>query len=279
VHELEVDWRVRARRRVARSPLARVAAFPVRAGMVAKHNAASLRHSARWLVRSREHTNITYELTELNREHLAWYVAVLADQPVHVVRGHLAELDGDVALHTHLREAARRSDRRGLVDEEIRFGRRAGWYALVRCLRPAHVVETGTDKGLGSCVLAAALLANGSGRLTTIDINPDSGTLISSPYDAVITRLIGDSTSLLTTLADPVDVFIHDSDHAPAYERSEFEAVTGRLAPDALVLSDNAHETNELAAWAERTGRRFSFFGEKPAHHWLTGDGIGAAYR
>ena len=38
------------------------------------------------------------------------------------------------------------------------YGRRLGWYALVRALKPRTVVETGADKGLGSCVLAALRL-------------------------------------------------------------------------------------------------------------------------
>ena len=33
--------------------------------------------SARWLVTSREHHNYTYDLTALNRDHLAWFVAAV----------------------------------------------------------------------------------------------------------------------------------------------------------------------------------------------------------
>ena len=51
------------------------------------------------------------------------------------------------------------------------------------------------------------------------------------------------------------------------------------LTADALVLSDNAELTDELAHWAEQTDRRFAFFDERPANHWFAGVGIGVAYR
>lgn len=267
---------VRARRRLAQSPLAPAAAFPVRLIMVLRRNASQLKVSISWLLTSREHTNFTYELTALNREHLAWFVAGVAGVSVQEARGYMQELDGDDALRAHVLDATRTSRRRRLADEEVRYGRRLGWYALVRAVKPRHVVETGTDKGLGSCVLAAALLRNGTGRLTTLDINPESGYLIGGPYADVVDVVVGDSVALLASL-DEVDLFLHDSDHRPEYERAEYQAVAPKLAPGALVLSDNAHETNELAEWAERKGMSFAFFGERPEGHWAAGDGIGVA--
>ena len=71
-----------------------------------------------------------------------------------------------------------------------------GWYALVRALKPAHVVETGTDKGLGTVVLAAALRRNNRGQVTTIDTNPDSGYLIQGVYQPFVNRRMGDSLSV-----------------------------------------------------------------------------------
>lgn len=61
------------------------------------------------------------------------------------------------------------------------------------------------------------------------------------------------------------------------HESGELAAVAPRLSPDALVLSDNAHESDAFLVWAERSGRRFTFFREEPSGHWWPGDGIGAA--
>jgi predicted O-methyltransferase YrrM len=267
------------RRRVARTPLAPVAAFPVRFAAVARHDARVVGRSARWLAGSREHTNFTYDLTPRNLEHLAWWLSGITGEPVQQSRAYIAEVLHDDELREHVRTATADSSRRGLADRTVRFGRRVGWYALVRSLRPERVVETGTDKGLGSVVLAAALLRNGAGRLTTIDVNEESGYLVTGRYGTVVDRVVGDSVTEIGRLDGGVDVFLHDSLHTFEYETAEFAAVEPLLRPGAVVLSDNAHDSDALSTWAEATGRSFSFFDERPAGHWYPGDGIGAAWR
>ncbi len=266
----------RATQNLLESPLAPVAAFPFRFAATARAALRQIGAGGRWLVTSRENTNYTYDLTPRNREHLAWFVANVAGVGVAEARGYLTEIETDTALAEHVARLTRESPRRWLADTHARFGRRVGWYALVRALNPAVVVETGTDKGLGTLVLAAAILKNGSGRLTTIDINPASGYLLSGPYATVTDRIIGDGVATLKTLKD-VDFFIHDSDHSAAYEAEEFEAIEPRLSKKALVLSDNSHSSDSLPVWAEKNGRRFTFFDEEPAHHWYPGAGIGAS--
>ncbi|SCG38698.1 O-methyltransferase [Micromonospora inositola] len=271
------------RRAIARTPLAPVAAFPVRLARVARHDAKVLRTSARWLVTSREHHNYTYELTKLSRHHLAWFVSVVCDVPVKQVRAYLNEIETDEELRRHIERATAAASRRGLADKHVRYARRIGWYATVRARKPAHVVETGVDKGLGSCVLAAALLRNAAeghpGRLTSLDINPEAGYLArATPWADVVDLVIGDSVASIAALDRPVDLFLHDSDHSRVHEKSEFEAVEPKLAPGAMLLTDNVTVTNVLAEHAERTGRRFLAYRETPARHWYPGDGIGVAW-
>jgi predicted O-methyltransferase YrrM len=271
------------RRAIARTRLAPVAAFPTRLLRVARHDARVLRQSGRWLLTSREHHNYTYDLTALSREHLAWFVSVVCDVPVKQVRDYLAEIESDDALRGHIERTTATSARRGLADRQVRYARRIGWYAMVRATRPGHVVETGVDKGLGTCVLASALLRNAAdgapGRLTSLDINPEAGYLArAEPWSTVVDLVIGDSIASIAALDRPVDIFLHDSDHSVAHERREFEAVEPKLAPDALLLTDNVRVTNVLAEHAERTGRRFLAYRETPANHWFPGDGIGVAW-
>lgn len=45
-------------------------------------------------------------------------------------------------------------------------------YALVYCLKPESVLETGTFKGYGSAAMAKALRKNGFGKLTTLEVEP-----------------------------------------------------------------------------------------------------------
>lgn len=267
---------------VARSRLAPLASFPKRALRVARHDARVVGVSLRWLFTSREHHNYTYSLTKLNRGHLAWYVATVCDVPVARVRGWFDELEGDDTLRAHIEATTAASPRRGLADRQVRYGRRLGWYAIVRARRPRHVVEAGVDKGLGTCVLAAALLRNAEeghpGRLTGLDINPDAGYLLGPPWSDVVDLVLGDSVESLKRLERPVDIFLHDSDHSVAHERAELSALKGKLAPGALLLTDNVTHTDVLARYAEANGLRFLAFTERPARHWYPGDGIGAAW-
>jgi predicted O-methyltransferase YrrM len=268
------------RRAVSRTRLASLAAFPYRLAKVANHDAKVVRMSARWLFTSREHHNYTYDLTPRNREHMAWFVSAVCDRPVAEVRTWFDELDADRALRTHIETVTASAARRGLADPTPRYARRLGWYALIRALQPQHVVETGVDKGLGTCVIAAALLRNGCGRVTSLDINPEAGYLArGKPWSDVVDLVIGDSIESIGALTEPVDLFLHDSDHSSKHERREFTAVESHLAPGALLLTDNVTATDVLMRYAETTGRRFLAFREQPLRHWYPGDGIGAAWR
>lgn len=267
------------RRHVAVSPAASLAAFPVRVKAVVKHDWRTIEASVSWLVRSREHTNLTYDLTPLNTRHLEWFAASVTGRPVSEVRQYVAELVQNTELRSHIKAKATEGSRRRLTDPDARYGRRLGWYVLVRALRPNRVIETGTDKGLGSLVLAEALLQNGSGRLFTIDTNPQAGFLIGGKWASVIDQVQGDSHEVLRSTTDAVDLFLHDSLHTYEYEMGEFHTVEPLLTEGAMVLSDNATETSALMDWAEERGWRFAFFQEEPARHWYRGDGIGVAYR
>jgi predicted O-methyltransferase YrrM len=274
----------RLRRAVSRSRLAPVAAFPKRAARVLRYDARVVGVSARWLLTSREHHNYTYELTALNREHLAWFLATICATPVAVIRGYLDEIAADEALRAHIQAATSMAARRGLADREVHYARRVGWYAIVRARKPAHVVETGVDKGLGTAVLAAAMLRNAAeghpGRITAIDINPEAGYLVrTGVWSTVVDLVYADSVATLAALDRPVDVFLHDSDHTVEHERREFSTVEEHLSDDALLLTDNVTKTPVLSDYAEKTGRRFLAFTERPARHWYPGDGIGAAWR
>lgn len=266
------------REKLASSRWARAAALPGRTRYALAHVGTQVSLAGSWLVTSREHHNFTYDLTQRNVCHLAWWVSTVTGTPVADCRVWINEALTDRNLQNHVLAAVQDSDRKGLADRHVRIGRRAGWYAIVRALRPEHVVETGTDKGLGSIVIAAALLRNGYGHLTTIDINPAAGYLVSGPYADACSVVLGDSIASIAALTANVGVFIHDSDHSAEHESREFAAVASKLVPGARVLSDNAHASDSLMAWASQTGRTFLYFQEKPQRHWYPGAGIGAAW-
>lgn len=268
---------VTIRRKLATTRLAPLVALPVRAKSVSAHDLQVMRQSVRWLIQSREHTNYTYDLTDLNMGQLAWFAANLTGRDVQSIRGYMDELLADRDLAEHIISSTLASDRRGLADPAARFGRRIGWYAIVRALEPEHVVETGTDKGLGSVVLASALLRNGHGRLTTIDVNPAAGYLIGGRWAHVVDYAQGDSHEVLRSIGKQIDIFIHDSVHTVAHESEEYRLIEPSLSDQSIVLSDNSDVDPTLMQWAEGRGWKFEFFQEVPSNHWCQGGGIGAA--
>jgi predicted O-methyltransferase YrrM len=266
-----------------RSRLARVPLMGYRAKLAVSSLAAPAVNMARWTLSSREYTNFTYDLDECNRLYLAHFLSVATGRTVADMLGYFAELESDERLRAHIRDTIRNSDLRGVCDEEPRYGRRLGWYALVRATKPAVVVETGVDKGLGSCTLAAALLRNAQegrgGTYFGLDINPDAGLLLAAPYDACARIVYGDSLATLGAFERPIDLFINDSDHSAEHEAREYELVAPKLSEHALIVGDNAHTNTRLAEFALAHGRRFLFFKDQPKDHWYGGAGIGLAFR
>ncbi len=263
---------------LASSRLARAAALPRRTASAIRHVASETVLASTWVVRSKEHHNYTYDITPRNLRHLAWWASAVTGASSNQCGAWITEALNDDALKHHVQAAVQRSDRRGLADLAVRIGRRAGWYAVVRALKPDHVVETGTDKGLGSVVIASALIRNGHGRLTTMDINPAAGYFISGKYAEVASLVLGDSVAALAACPPDVGIFIHDSDHTPEHERRELDSIAPALIARARILSDNAHAADSLLEWAEETGRRYLYFQELPDNHWYRGARIGAAW-
>ena len=268
-------------RRMARLPVvgpALVAAW--RARIAGRHVAKEARLAWRWWRDSREVTNFTYDLTPRNLEQLAAFLAQASRAEVARVQELMRELEEDEALHDHIRRATLASPDIHHADASPRYGRRIGWYVLVRLFRPRLVVETGLDKGLGACVLAAALLRNAAegapGRYLGIDRNPQAGWLLTGPWSRVGRVVHGDSLAELARL-ECIDLLLHDSDHAPAHEAREYEVALPRLSDGALVLSDNAHASDALWRFASATKRRYLYFAEQPRAHWYRGAGIGLA--
>jgi len=235
-----------------------------------------------WVLRSREGSNLTYDLTEENLDYLAHPVAVVTSAPYRLARQYIDEARSDQALHQHVLRKTQSSPGRYQADDRCCFGRRLGWYAFVRVLKPRVVIETGVDKGHGAVLLCAALLRNqaegNAGRYFGTDINPAAGWLLDEPYSQVGRILYGDSIQSLRALEGEIDLFINDSDHSADYEYKEYKVVAPKLSARAVVLGDNAHVTDKLAQFSREVGRDFLFFREAPKEHWYPGAGIGISY-
>ena len=264
------------RARILQSKALPLLVFPYRCRLIVQHLARNFKKSIPWLFRSKEFANFTYDLTAANKEYLSWFVADICDVQVKEIRDYFNELETNSQHDAYIKTGLANHRRGNEIDRQAFFGRRLGWYAIVRATKPLVVVETGTEKGLGSLVLAEALIKNGAGRLITIDMEPSSGLLIGAEYGGVIERMIDDSLLAISKI-DQINLFIHDSDHSAEHEAREFEILQSRLTANAIVLSDNSHATTELANWSLRNGRRVMYFAEEPLNHWYPGAGIGVS--
>jgi len=266
------------RAKILKSRLLPILVFPYRFLLMSRHLFCHIKLSLAWLCRSREFANFTYDLTPANKHHLAWFISGICNVPVQEIESYFLELESNNYLRQHI-ETHLRANRRGKeINGQAFFGRRLGWYAIVRSIKPALVVETGTEKGLGSLVIADALIRNGGGRLVTVDIESQSGLLLGGIWARVIEHLVGDSLAVISRLG-AIDLFIHDSDHSPEHELREIEQVAPVLSATGIVLSDNSHVTSVLSEWSSRHNRQFSFFAEKPLNHWYSGAGIGVSVK
>lgn len=257
--------------------------IPIRFKIVNKHFFGELGKMTKWLFRSKETTNFTYDLEEDNKHYLASLIADILNIKYEKVMQYMHEIEHDEELYRHIKNATLSSDQSFKADKEVRLGRRIGWYVFARILKPKVILETGVDKGLGSCVLTAALKKNKeegyTGKYFGTDINPKAGYLLSGEYSEFGEILYGDSIQSLKQLNDSVDLFINDSDHSSEYEGKEYEIMSGKLTEYAVILGDNAHCTNELFKFSLKNNRHFVFFQERPSGHWYPGAGIGISFK
>ena len=242
-----------------------------------KFNFSNLKKSTRWLIKSREFTNFLYDITPLNRIQMIGAVSSLTGKNINEIEKYFIELETDKDFSLKLDTKAKKMQRQNELLFPIPFGRRIVWYCLIRITRPGIVVETGTEKGLGSLIIQRALDMNNYGKLYTLDLDKYAGSLLDSNDKEKISLLIGDSIQSISSLNE-IDFFIHDSDHSAEHEKKELEAIEGKLSSNAFVLSDNSHVTNELYIWSKKRGRKYMFIKEVPKDHWYGGAGVGISY-
>lgn len=230
----------------------------------------------RYLSSGRELTNFTYDIS--NTGELAEVVAEALALPVADVEAFMREVVDDegfiAVLRTRLRAHGDRTD-------EPRFGRRLGWYCVVRAVRPSVVVETGSHDGLGTALLARALARNAAGGspgvVLSFDVDPSSGWLVDESLQPYVERHIGDARETLpAALADRrVGVFVHDSLHTYEHERFELETALAHRDDHLVLMSDNSHDSTALPDVCAESGLHYFFFRERPLDHFYPGAGMG----
>ena len=230
-----------------------------------------------------ELSNFTYDLTDRNLRYLAELIAVATSKSASEIESYINEGINDPALRNWFDDRIQTwAGAKTSANVRSPFGRRLGWYALARAIKPKVLIETGVDRGHGALILCAALLRNAAegfpGHYYGTDLRPEAGYLLGGPYAAVGQILVGDSIESLKAFHECVDLFINDSDHSAEYEADEYQVIAPKLSSRAIVLGDNAHATDKLARFSRKTNRHFLFFREEPKDHWYPGAGIGISF-
>ena len=263
-------------------PLIRPLLMPYRLWIALSYYWPVLARIPGWVLRSSEHSNFTYDVTESSKQCLADVISIATGAEWSAVTGYIGEFEAEFQqLNKHCHEVLSASADRYVTDANAKPGRRLAYYALVRALKPRVVVEAGAARGLGTCIIDAALLRNTSegqpGMVYAVDIEPMAGCLIREPYQSCVELSISDSERFLERFQAPVDLFIYDIVNAADTERRQYEAIEKRLTSDCVVVS--VWTTGALREFAARTGRQHITFRDEPADHWHPGCRIAIAYK
>jgi len=263
--------------------LNKILVFGYRFKLVFYNICRSMNLSLKWLFLSRETTNFTYDLTELNKIYLAQTIAFVTKKSYSEIKGYINEIESDSMLKKHIANETNKSHQKYKSDNTIYYGRRIGWYAVVRAIKPKIIVETGVDKGLGSCILTSALIKNNSegysGYYYGTDINSNAGYLLTKKYAKFGEILYGDSIKSLNNFNKKIDLFINDSDHSADYEYNEYLVIKSKLSKKGIILGDNCDATDKLIKFSLENKMCFLYFQENPNNFFKNGGGIGFSFK
>jgi hypothetical protein len=172
----------------------------------------------------------------------------------------LGEAQRERRLFSHIAREHEREGRKSYVEIDAPLE----LHALVRLLRPDHVVEVGVSSGVSSAYLLNALEKNGEGTLHSVDLpsrprrDPEAGKPPQnswslppgrSPGWAVPSRLwrrwdlrLGDKAVVLPMLANQlrrVDLFVYDVPHEDSATRREFRVLDPLVPKGGIAIVDH----------------------------------------
>ncbi|HEY1610470.1 MAG TPA: glycosyltransferase [Paraburkholderia sp.] len=110
-------------------------------------------------------------------------------------------------------------------------------HVLTKLVKPVHVLETGTWMGFSACAIARALIANGLGDLTTLEVHPEAHAAALAHFEqyGVSDAVNAVRISSMEYVPDrQFDMALFDTD--TALRVAEFRRFLPHLAPGAVVL-------------------------------------------
>jgi predicted O-methyltransferase YrrM len=215
--------------------------------------------TVKWVFSTNSTTNFDYVMSSTSKKYGLTQISQFLNVDLAELERYADELENDLDFRERIKNQIRKSPIRGILPKEIVWGRRIFWYVIVRVAKPNIVIETGTDKGFGSTVIARALQMNGAGKLVTVDVREPRGILTAKETLGLpIEFVTQDSLQYLKTINYPVDLFLHDSNHEYTHEYSEFQEVLRNLTTKGLLMTDNSNQETSLFDFARANSLAFT---------------------
>jgi len=208
----------------------------------------------------------------------AEWVRALSGRPLAACRRAIEEAGAQRGLFAHLDREHRSEGRRSYIEIDAPLE----LHALVRLLRPQHVVEVGVSSGVSSAYLLHALRMNGRGTLHSVDLptfptrrrpgqgpsqfswtlptGRSSGWAVPFPLRPRWDLRLGDKAEVLPLLAEElprIDLLVYDVPHRDVSTRDEFRLLAPLLRPGGVAIVDhgaNGELCGALRAWARSVG-------------------------
>jgi len=206
------------------------------------------------------------------------WVAELARVPLTTARSAIEQAAGDRSLFRHIAQEHRAGGRTSYIEIDAPLE----LHALVRLLRPRHVIEVGVSSGVSSAYLLAALELNGQGTLHSVDLPshprpsaaarggaswslpPGRGSGWAVPFKlrARWDLRLGDKAlvlPLLTKELPTTELLVYDVPHDCTKSAREFRALDSLFPRGGVAIVDHGPGGGlccALRGWAARRGSR-----------------------
>lgn len=204
------------------------------------------------------------------------WVAALSGASIRDARSAVDEAAGERALFRHLAREHRSEGRCSYIEIDAPLE----LFALVRLMRPRHIVEVGVSSGVSSAYLLAALHANGQGTLHSVDLpSPErfsrhrpggaswslptgrgSGWAVPLALRARWDLRLGDKRRVLPVLGEElpsIGLLVYDVPHECGASRREFLSLDPLFGERSVAIVDHGPGGTvcpALRTWATRRG-------------------------
>ncbi len=237
----------------------------------------------KWSFNSRETSTYTYELSARNYKYLIHTISVVTKKSYSEIDGYFNEVLQNVELKNYVINKIKSSTVRYKKDLRCDFASRIGWYAIIRANKSRVVVENGVELGYTAVILCEAILKNQSegfnGFYYGLDINSDAGYFVKTDrYNNIYKLIVGDALDSISYFTEPIDFYFSDGFRTNEYELKEFDALSIKLAQNAIIVSNKLKLSDALADFSLLQKKQFVTFQEEPLNHWYPGSSIGILY-